>query len=263
MTSYSEAVGSFSRLLHWHLVNGTRPSGHEKTRREWESQEFAGALRRGITDKSVRNWRTGRAVPRILDPIEQALFGDTPTGQLEVWRNELRTAYTIACGKDVESHLVKDNNSESAANVGSAGPAAETGFDFGREIDGAAESGASRIAERLCSQIHEIVAAHSDRDKTVRFIRLHLEGEIEDTEEWLGSSRQGAEEQKTKKKDTVGEVAAFAFTNIFYAREMADAKKKKRALSMMLGELNSMTPGPMNSQAIAEALSQLARFYLR
>lgn len=151
-----------------------------------------------------------------------------------------------------------------AASTGSAPvkSASETGF-FAMAIDAAADSGATHIADRLCTGIQEIVTAHNDREEAVRFIRLHLQGEMEDTEEWLASTKQGAEELKTKPKKTTGEIASFAFQNIFYARETADAKKKKRTLQMMLGELDSPTSGRMNPGEIAEKLSQVARFYLK
>ena len=51
MPSYDEAQKSFSGLLHWHLVNGTRPSGDKANGREWGNKEFAGVLKHGLTKR--------------------------------------------------------------------------------------------------------------------------------------------------------------------------------------------------------------------
>jgi DNA-binding winged helix-turn-helix (wHTH) protein len=130
-------------------------------------------------------------------------------------------------------------------NLGGAKSSSESGLDLGRIIPLAAESGASGIADRLCAEIQKIVAAYDDRGRAVRFIKLHLEGEAEDTAECMGK------------------IAALPFSNGFYVTEIAEAKTKKRALDMMLRELHSMASGPMNSQEIAEELAHVARFYLK
>lgn len=94
MNSATFSGRTFSELLNWHLINGTRPPGQGNA--EWTSQKFIGALRRGITDKAVRNWRRGKNLPRFLDHIERALFGEEPIGQALEWRDELRAAYCQA-----------------------------------------------------------------------------------------------------------------------------------------------------------------------
>ena len=94
MTTYTEARGSFRDLLNWHLHRGTQPPGLPN--RPWTNKEFAGAVRVGITDKAIRNWRSGRNLPRVLDQIEHALFGDSEEEPYNGWRADLRSAYKIA-----------------------------------------------------------------------------------------------------------------------------------------------------------------------
>ena len=99
MTTYDEAgEGGFASILHWHLVNGTRPGDHKGVGKPkpWSNKEFGGALRQTFDERSVRNWRQGFVVPRILDHIELALFGEAPDDQSLVWRADLRTAYAKA-----------------------------------------------------------------------------------------------------------------------------------------------------------------------
>lgn len=118
MASYTEALGSFSGLLHWHLISGPRPPGDKKAGHEWTNQEFAGAVRAGITDKAIRNWRRGRNLPtRTIDQIERALFGVSPGGQHAVWRAELRAAYEVAVqkGRGVSPSTVQRRLGEDAS----------------------------------------------------------------------------------------------------------------------------------------------------
>jgi hypothetical protein len=96
--SDSQPSKQFHELLDWHLINGTRPPGLRKG--EWSSKEFAGAVKPGLTDKAVRNWRAGRNLPRVITQIERALFGDAPTGQNAEWREELRSAHDAASAPD-------------------------------------------------------------------------------------------------------------------------------------------------------------------
>jgi hypothetical protein len=71
--SYPRGAG-FAKLLDWHLNFGTCPTGspHEPGDR-WDNTEFAKKV--DATDKSVRNWRTGRTLPDGLGSIEHVLFG--------------------------------------------------------------------------------------------------------------------------------------------------------------------------------------------
>jgi WD40 repeat protein len=93
MTRYNEALHSFSSLLHWHLTNGTRPPGAKRAGKPWDNKEFGGAVGRTFDEKSVRNWLVGRHLPRALDHIERALFGDELKGEYATWADDLRTAY--------------------------------------------------------------------------------------------------------------------------------------------------------------------------
>ena len=91
---------SFSELLHWHLINGTRPAG--EVQREWTNPDFAVSVKQGLNEKSVRNWRRGAVLPRLIDHIERALFGDAPMGERAAWRDELRAAYSEALNNGKE-----------------------------------------------------------------------------------------------------------------------------------------------------------------
>jgi DNA-binding winged helix-turn-helix (wHTH) protein len=164
-----------------------------------------------------------------------------------------------------ESHSsAKTEHTQAAEGETSAGLGTpQDGLDFGRLIKIAAESGASAIVDRLGSGMKESIALHSDRVRALRFLRYYLEGELEDTQEWLASSSGEAEKQKEKKKDTTGEIAAGAFMGIFYARELGDARKKQRALTAMLREVDSMASGPKSPEEIIEELTLIARLYLK
>ena len=97
----SEAVRRFGQLLAWHLERGTRPNeapGIEGVR--WTSQLFADAAR--TTERSVRDWRNGKYIPKDLRPIEEALFGKFGDNPLYAgYRNALRRAYRLARGESV------------------------------------------------------------------------------------------------------------------------------------------------------------------
>src|SRR5208282_3042164 len=105
--TYSEARTTFSSLLHWHLVNGTRRPGDPKRHKAWGNKEFGGALKQTFDEKSVRNWRKGITIPRILDHIERTLFGEEMSGQYVSWRDDLRAAYAAAVHEGNESRNIK------------------------------------------------------------------------------------------------------------------------------------------------------------
>jgi hypothetical protein len=128
MPSYDEAQKSFSGLLHWHLVNGTRPSGDKANGREWGNKEFAGVLKHGLTEKAVRNWRAGRNLPRLLDHIERALFGDEVTPQYATWRSDLRAAYAAAADRDKGSF--RPNQEITLGSTSSTQQSASTKDDY-------------------------------------------------------------------------------------------------------------------------------------
>ena len=66
----------------------------------WTSQLFADAAR--TTERSVRDWRNGKYIPKDLRPIEEALFGKFGDNSLCAgYRNELRRAYRLARGEGV------------------------------------------------------------------------------------------------------------------------------------------------------------------
>lgn len=132
---------------------------------------------------------------------------------------------------------------------------------FPRIIDVARQSGASSQADRLCADIARIVADQNDRNDALRFLERYLQEELNDTDEWIASSLQGVEENKAKPKETGGAIAAFAFSGIFYARELSDAKKKKRTLEAMRSELAHLAKGH-GTDDIVSGLSKIVRFYL-
>jgi tetratricopeptide (TPR) repeat protein len=83
--------GSFAALLDWHLDFGTRPKGHpDRPGKRWGNKEFAHAVG-GVSERSVRNWRTGRNLPVDLGTIERELFGDA--APYDQWRFDLRAAF--------------------------------------------------------------------------------------------------------------------------------------------------------------------------
>jgi hypothetical protein len=85
---------TFSRLLDWHLNNGTRPSGApEKPGIRWSNEAFGNACG-GTNEKTIRLWRSGKILPNDLPTIERELFGNN-LAYVE-WRNELRDAYDSA-----------------------------------------------------------------------------------------------------------------------------------------------------------------------
>ena len=82
--------GSFAQLLDWHLKFGTRPGGNpDRPGLRWNNEGFAGAV--GVSERTVRNWRTGRNPPVDLASIERELFGNSVA--FNQWRGHLRLAY--------------------------------------------------------------------------------------------------------------------------------------------------------------------------
>lgn len=85
----SESSRPFPEVLGWHLDNGTRPDGSpEKSGQLWSNAAFGQAV--GVSDRTVRNWRTGKSYPDDIRSLESSLFGDNPAYARE--RQELRTA---------------------------------------------------------------------------------------------------------------------------------------------------------------------------
>jgi tetratricopeptide (TPR) repeat protein len=79
----------FPEVLSWHLDNGTRPDGSpERAGRLWTNAAFGEAV--GVSDRTVRNWRTGKSYPDDIRSLESILFGDNPAYVRQ--RQELRTA---------------------------------------------------------------------------------------------------------------------------------------------------------------------------
>jgi hypothetical protein len=98
--------------LKWHLANGTRPEG---TQKQWTNQKFAEAVQSDLTDKAIRNWQLGQNLPRKLDNVERALFGEKPTPQQHKWRDELRATYTAA--KGMKGDAVAISKSQTSMDV--------------------------------------------------------------------------------------------------------------------------------------------------
>jgi DNA-binding winged helix-turn-helix (wHTH) protein len=132
---------------------------------------------------------------------------------------------------------------------------------FAGIIDAARQSGASTQADRLCDDVTRIVADQNDRNDALRFLERYIQEELNDTDEWIASTLQGVEENKKKPKETDGAIAAFAFSGIFHARELSDAKKKKRTLEAMRSELAHLAKGH-GTDDIVSGLSKIVRFYL-
>lgn len=128
-------------------------------------------------------------------------------------------------------------------------------------IDAARQSGASNQADRLCADLNRIAADHINRKELLRFVERYIQSELDDTEEWISSTSHSTEEEKKKPRETDGAIAASAFTGIFYARELSDAKKKKRTLEEMRSEISHLT-GEQSTDDIVGSLSKIVRFNL-
>lgn len=128
---------SFSDLLHWHLINGTRPTGEQQ--REWTNADFAAAVKLGLNEKSVRNWRRGVVLPRLIDHIERALFGDAVTAPYSQGRDELRSAYKAALSKDDQGRFVAESQTpephpEEMDSVGQLDAPPKNEYDWGTSV---------------------------------------------------------------------------------------------------------------------------------
>src|SRR4051794_22955336 len=98
MPTYNEATGNFSTLLSWHVANGTRPPGQKRER--WTVKKFGGAVAPATSYDSFRktfqNWKEGRHVPRSIEQIEIALFGQAEDEPYKTWRRDLEAAHKAA-----------------------------------------------------------------------------------------------------------------------------------------------------------------------
>jgi tetratricopeptide (TPR) repeat protein len=83
---------SFHELLSAHLDLGTRPTGAKVRNRRWKNIEFGEAV--GVSDRTVRYWRGGKALPADLESIERELFGND--AQYEDARQAMRAAFGLA-----------------------------------------------------------------------------------------------------------------------------------------------------------------------
>lgn len=111
-----QAMLSFAALLTWHLTNGTRPrESRRKSGLAWGNPDFAVAV--GADERNVRNWKTGRVLPRpdSFDIILRELFGPQPEiGSPHFgWREQMRAAYekekTARDKLAKSSRLIKSN----------------------------------------------------------------------------------------------------------------------------------------------------------
>jgi tetratricopeptide (TPR) repeat protein len=172
-----EARKAFGALLQWHLKRGTRPPGAPALRHtDWSQKEFSGAVKRaGIngeaTDRTIRNWCTGAALPNDLRPIERALFGAEPAdpdndGQAGQ-RHQLRRAF----------HLAK-NGAPPPAEPAGALPmpsiVSDPGKCFGRELE-TAQLAASLLAPEGGSAL---VLGNAGHGKTMLTRMVALQPEI-------------------------------------------------------------------------------------
>lgn len=180
MATYIEARGSFGSLLHWHLVNGTRPAGDRKAGRSWENGEFARAVGDTVDERSVRYWRQGHHLPRLPDHIERALFGAEVDEQYLTWRDDLRTAYIEAqqrrsidtrranIGND-QRRAVEPTRCEVSAQAATSHPdVCATGADLDQanppsNEDNEFEGRLNQFESRLDLAIGTIVAKHEER----------------------------------------------------------------------------------------------------
>ncbi|WP_237151519.1 tetratricopeptide repeat protein [Oryzibacter oryziterrae] len=89
MASEISSGRTFPEVLSWHLNNGTRPEGSpERAGKLWTNKELAETI--GVSDRTVRYWRTGKNYPDDIRSLESALFGDNLAYSQQ--RQELRTA---------------------------------------------------------------------------------------------------------------------------------------------------------------------------
>jgi tetratricopeptide (TPR) repeat protein len=137
----AEARKAFGALLQWHLKRGTRPNASPGARgTDWSQLEFSGAVRVSgalgeRTDRTVRNWCSGSALPSDLRPIEIALFGPEPrdgtTDRNADFRQMLRLAFQRAKSGDG----VVDIPVAAVATTLAPASIRDPGFCFGRAAE--------------------------------------------------------------------------------------------------------------------------------
>jgi tetratricopeptide (TPR) repeat protein len=107
---------TFGQLLEKHLfVWGTRPDNQpgEPKQQVWTKEEFSLAL--GVSERTVRNWITGRAVPAEIASIQRVLFGHNASFGEQ--REQLRAAHIAARtagdpAPEIAPHLDEDHEAE-------------------------------------------------------------------------------------------------------------------------------------------------------
>lgn len=109
-----ELERTFAEWVTFHMDRGTRPDGHPDLEgSRWSTKEFAGKL--GVDGRTIRNWRSGRTVPPILQPIEKAFFGANV--QYSNWLDYLRKAYRMDRSTTI-GNIEKIRNSYNDMGIG-------------------------------------------------------------------------------------------------------------------------------------------------
>jgi hypothetical protein len=86
------AIEKFSRIVCFHMDEGTRPLTDSKQGIAWVPKEFAGELS-DITLTTISNWRNGTKIPSYTTNIERVFLGTAVDGDTAVrkrWRVDLR-----------------------------------------------------------------------------------------------------------------------------------------------------------------------------
>jgi hypothetical protein len=172
------AMERFGLRLTKHLDEGTRPPG--RGTRTWTLDEFARAV--GYRDgNSAKNWREGKNLPRVYDPLEFALFGKDSTKDNDTyraWRSELRKLFEEAAEEKairLEKTLLKKIRTRQAGSA-----SAETGSVPVEAATGLSEPAAAGATisvpraprlflgrEDTLDAIHAILSDHTDRGGSV------------------------------------------------------------------------------------------------
>jgi hypothetical protein len=113
MDSSSQHPRDFSQLFDWHLNHGTRPQHSPSSQGiPWTSKEFSRAMvreiQKDVTDRTIRNWRSGRTVPNdilFIESIEHLLFGEN--SEYQEWRSELRQTFADAIRKNKQEAVLR------------------------------------------------------------------------------------------------------------------------------------------------------------
>jgi hypothetical protein len=105
--SVERANWGFADLLNWLLNIGMRPTGDASFGEKWSTWELAKTL--GVSQRTVRNWQSGHAIPRKIEPLVLVLFDDDLSSSKV--RHQLEQAYRNARGDNKFKGIISSSRS--------------------------------------------------------------------------------------------------------------------------------------------------------